>query len=132
MVYVCIVLIVDNYLYYISNGSFDVDVDEFVLLGGQGKGFVLFDLYLVLLVVCIVIILCMYVQCKGWELGEFYVELCLECDEDGCFYVYCVLYVSVELSDVQWQWLLEVVEKILVILVMCEGVCIISECGVVV
>lgn len=53
-----------------------------------------------MLLVCIVIILCMYVEKKGWELGEFCVELSLCCDVVDWLVVYWVLYVSVLFIDV--------------------------------
>jgi len=46
MAYARIVSTADNYLHHISNGTFAVDADEPASLGGQGKGFAPFDLYL--------------------------------------------------------------------------------------
>ncbi len=129
MAYARIVSTGDNYLHHISNGSFDVDADEPASLGGQGKGFAPFDLYLASLAACTAITLRMYAQRKGWELGEFHAELRTERDEDGRFHVHRVLHASAELSDAQWQRLLEVVEKTPVTLVMREGARITSERG---
>ncbi|WP_210238101.1 OsmC family protein, partial [Mesorhizobium sp. M8A.F.Ca.ET.207.01.1.1] len=64
-----IVSTADNYLHHISNGHFDVDADEPAALGGQGKGFAPFDLYLASLAACTAITLRMYAQRKGWDLG---------------------------------------------------------------
>lgn len=129
MAYARIVSTADNYLHHISNGSFDVDADEPASLGGQGKGFAPFDLYLASLAACTAITLRMYAQRKGWELGEFHAELRSERDADGRFHVHRVLHASAELSDAQWQRLLEVVEKTPVTLVMREGARISSERG---
>ena len=65
MAYARIVSTGDNYLHHISNGSFDVDADEPASLGGQGKGFAPFDLYLASLAACTAITLRMYAQRKG-------------------------------------------------------------------
>jgi putative redox protein len=129
MAYARIVSTADNYLHHISNGSFDVDADEPASLGGQGKGFAPFDLYLASLAACTAITLRMYAQRKGWELGEFHAELRSERDADGRFHVHRVLHATAELSDAQWQRLLEVVEKTPVTLVMREGARISSERG---
>ncbi|MGE8239970.1 MAG: OsmC family protein, partial [Stenotrophomonas indicatrix] len=75
MAYARIVSTADNYLHHISNGHFDVAADEPASLGGQGKGFAPFDLYLASLAACTAITLRMYAQRKGWELGEFHAEL---------------------------------------------------------
>ncbi|KAG1535798.1 hypothetical protein G6F50_015216 [Rhizopus delemar] len=129
MAYARIVSTGANYLHHISNGSFDVDADEPATLGGQGKGFAPFDLYLASLAACTAITLRMYAQRKGWELGEFHAELRSERDGDGRFHVHRVLHASAELSDAQWQRLLEVVEKTPVTLVMREGARITTEHG---
>ena len=129
MAYARIVSTADNYLHHISNGTFAVDVDEPASLGGQGNGFAPFDLYLASLAACTAITLRMYAQRKGWELGEFHAELRSDRDEDGRFHVHRVLHASAELSDAQWQRLLEVVEKTPVTLVMREGARITSERG---
>jgi len=122
MAYARIVSTADNYLHHISNGTFDVDADEPASLGGQGKGFAPFDLYLASLAACTAITLRMYAQRKGWELGEFHAELRSERDADGRFHVHRVLHA---------KRLLEVVEKTPVTLVMREGARITSERGAV-
>ncbi|AWH37360.1 osmotically inducible protein C [Stenotrophomonas sp. ZAC14D1_NAIMI4_6] len=129
MAYARITSTADNYLHHVSNGTYSVDADEPASLGGQGRGFAPFDLYLASLASCTAITLRMYAQRKGWELGEFRAELRSERDADGRLHVHRVLHASAELSDAQWSRLLEVVEKTPVTLVMREGARITSERG---
>lgn len=118
-----------HYLHHIHAGRFDLDTDEPVALGGQGKGPAPFDLYLASLSACTAITLRMYAERKGWELGEFRAELQAEMDDDGHLHVNRVLHASAPLDDAQWQRLLEVVANTPVTKVMREGATITSERG---
>ena len=129
MAYARIVSTADNYLHHISNGHFDVAADEPASLGGQGKGFAPFDLYLASLAACTAITLRMYAEKKGWDLGTFRAELSSSRDAAGKLVVHRILHASGALSDAQWQRLLDVVEKTPVTLVMREGATITSERG---
>ena len=71
----------------------------------------------------------MYAQHKGWELGQFRAELELERDEEGRLHVHRTLHASAELSDEQWQRLLEIVSNTPVTKAMREGVEITSVRG---
>lgn len=118
-----------HYLHHIHAGRFDLQTDEPVALGGQGKGPAPFDLYLASLSACTAITLRMYAERKGWELGEFRAELQAEMDDDGHLHVNRVLHASAPLDDAQWQRLLEVVANTPVTKVMREGATITSERG---
>lgn len=118
-----------HYLHHIHAGRFDLDTDEPIALGGQGKGPAPFDLYLASLSACTAITLRMYAERKGWELGEFRAELQAEMDDDGHLHVNRVLHASAPLDDAQWQRLLEVVANTPVTKVMREGATITSERG---
>ena len=118
-----------NYLHDIHAGHFDLQADEPVALGGQGKGPAPFDLYLASLAACTAITLRMYAERKGWDLGEFSAELNLTRDDDGTLHVHRVLHATGALDDAQWQRLLEIVANTPVTKAMREGVAITSERG---
>ena len=129
MAHVQVVSTGTSYAHRITSGAHALTADEPAALGGQDQGMAPFDLYLASLAACTAITLRMYAQRKGWELGEFHAELRSERDADGRFHVHRVLHASAELSDAQWQRLLDVVEKTPVTLVMREGARITSERG---
>lgn len=118
-----------NFLHHIHAGHFPMDTDEPAKLGGQGAGPAPFDYYLASLAACTAITLRMYAQHKGWDLGEFKAELELTRDDDGALHVHRTLHASADLSNEQWQRLLEVVANTPVTKAMREGVDISSVRG---
>ena len=116
-----------NYAHRISNGRHELVADEPASLGGQDQGMAPFDLYLSALAACTCITLRMYAEKKGWELGQFHAELRSSRDGDGKLQVHRVLSASGELSDAQWERLLDVATRTPVTLVMREGATITSE-----
>jgi putative redox protein len=118
-----------HYLHHIETGSFKLDTDEPVKLGGQGAAPAPFDYYLASLAACTAITLRMYAERKGWDLGEFRAELELHRDDDGQLHVMRTLHASAELSDDQWNRLLEIVANTPVTKAMREGVEISSRRG---
>ncbi|MEI4516744.1 MULTISPECIES: OsmC family protein [Stenotrophomonas] len=116
-----------NYRHQIHAGAHHVVADEPATLGGQGAGMAPFELYLAALSACTAITLRMYAEKKGWDLGEFRAELSSSRDADNRLLVHRVLHASGALDDVQWQRLLDVVERTPVTLVMREGAVITSE-----
>ncbi|WP_448142921.1 OsmC family protein [Stenotrophomonas bentonitica] len=118
-----------NYRHQIQAGAHGVVADEPATLGGQGAGMTPFELYLAALSACTAITLRMYAEKKGWDLGEFRAELSSSRDADNRLRVHRVLHATGALDDVQWQRLLDVVERTPVTLVMREGAVITSERG---
>jgi putative redox protein len=118
-----------NYRHQIQAGAHGVVADEPATLGGQGAGMAPFELYLAALSACTAITLRMYAEKKGWDLGEFRAELSSSRDADNRLRVHRVLHATGALDDVQWQRLLDVVERTPVTLVMREGAVITSERG---
>ncbi len=118
-----------NYRHQIQAGAHGVVADEPATLGGQGAGMAPFELYLAALSACTAITLRMYAEKKGWDLGEFRAELSSSRDADNRLRVHRVLHATGALDDVQWQRLLDVVERTPVTLVMREGALITSERG---
>ena len=118
-----------HYLHHIHAGSYDLQTDEPVALGGQGQGPAPFDLYLASLSACTAITLRMYAERKGWDLGEFTAEQQAQMDDDGHLHVNRVLHATGPLDEAQWTRLLEVVANTPVTKVMREGATITSERG---
>jgi len=118
-----------NYRHQIVSGTHTLIADEPASLGGQGAGMAPFDLYLAALSACTAITLRMYAEKKGWELGTFRAELHSSRGPDGRLQVHRVLHASGEVSEAQWQRLLDVVERTPVTLVMREGATITSARG---
>ncbi|HDS0923185.1 TPA: OsmC family protein [Stenotrophomonas maltophilia] len=118
-----------NYRHQIQAGAHGVVADEPATLGGQGAGMAPFELYLAALSACTAITLRMYAEKKGWDLGEFRAVLSSSRDADNRLRVHRVLHATGALDDVQWQRLLDVVERTPVTLVMREGAVITSERG---
>ncbi len=119
----------NNYAHRVTNGRHSLVADEPASLGGQDAGMAPFDLYLASLAACTAITLRMYAQKKGWELGEFHAELRSSRDEAGKLLVHRTLHASAELTDAQWERLLDVVTRTPVTLVMREGAIITSSRG---
>jgi putative redox protein len=117
------------YAHRISSRGHTLTADEPAALGGQDQGMAPFDLYLASLAACTAITLRMYAEKKGWELGEFSATLSSQRDEAGKLHVHRKLQASAELTEAQWDRLLEVVAKTPVTLVMREGAVITSERG---
>jgi putative redox protein len=116
-----------NYAHHISNGTHSLIADEPPRMGGQDAGMAPFDLYLAALASCTAITLRMYAEKKGWELGQLDAELTSSRDEAGKLQVHRVLSASGDLTDAQWQRLLDVASRTPVTLVMREGATITSE-----
>ena len=116
-----------NYAHRITSRQHTLVADEPRTLGGQDQGMAPFDLYLASLAACTAITLRMYAEKKGWDLGEFSAELASDRDADGKLHVYRKLSASADLTDAQWQRLLEVVANTPVTKAMREGAAITSE-----
>ena len=116
-------------LHHIHAGRYDLQTDEPVVLGGQGRGPAPVDLYLASLSACTAITLRMYAERKGWDLGEFTAEQQAQMDDDGHLHVNRVLHATGPLDEAQWTRLLEVVANTPVTKVMREGATITSERG---
>ena len=117
------------YAHRISNGRHELVADEPASLGGQDQGMAPFDLYLASLAACTAITLRMYAQKKGWELGEFSAQLKSSRDEAGKMLVHRTLHASAELTDAQWERLLDVATRTPVTLAMRDGAIITSSRG---
>jgi putative redox protein len=100
-----------NYLHRIRAGHFDLVTDEPPSLGGQGQGPAPFDLYLASLAACTAITARIYANKKGFDLGQFRVELVLERDEAGALKVIRTLHSDQALTDEQWSRLLNIVDR---------------------
>src|SRR5258706_8007431 len=118
-----------NYLHRIRTGDFDLVSDEPPALGGQGQGPAPYDYYLAALAACTAITLRMYAERKGWELGVFRADLSLWRDLQGRARIHRVLHSDQELSEAQWQRLLEIAANSPVTRTMREGAEISSERG---
>ena len=103
--------------------------DEPPSLGGANAGMAPFELYLAALASCTAIILRMYAQKKGWELGQFHAELESSRDADGKLQVHRTLHADGPLDQAQWARLLDVVQRTPVTLVMQQGATITSSRG---
>ena len=117
------------YAHRISKGRHELVADEPASLGGQDQGMAPFDLYLASLAACTAITLRMYAQKKDWELGEFSAQLKSSRDEAGKLLVHRTLHASAELTDAQWERLLDVATRTPVTLAMRDGAIITSSRG---
>lgn len=118
-----------NYAHRIHVGRHELVADEPPALGGQGTGPAPFDLYLASLSACTAITLRMYAERKGWDLGEFCVELKLTADDDNRMHIHRRLHSDQPLTDAQWNRLLDIVANTPVTRAMREGAMITSERG---
>jgi putative redox protein len=118
-----------DYLHRIRAGHFDLVTDEPPALGGQGQGPALFDLYLASLAACTAITARMYAHKKGFELGQFRVELVLRRDDAGALQAQRTLHSDQPLTDKQWTRLVDIVDRSPVTRAMKEGAQILSIRG---
>jgi putative redox protein len=118
-----------NYVHNINVSGFDLVADEPMRMGGQGKGPAPYDYYVAALAACTAITLRMYAEKKGWNLGQFRVELKFHKDEAGKAHIHRTLHSDQPLDDAQWTRLLEIVANTPVTKTMREGAEITSSRG---
>lgn len=119
----------EAYAHRITMGRHSLLVDEPPSLGGRDSGPAPFDLYLAALSSCTAITLQMYAERKGWDLGQFEAELALTFADDGQPRIHRTFYANGDLSDAQWQRLLEIATKTPVTRALGTGAHITSERG---
>lgn len=95
----------------ITTAGFELLADEPVTAGGQGAGPAPYDYLLASLGACTSITLQMYAAHKGWELGDFSVDLTLLKNREGDTRIERVLKCSASLSAEQWDGLINVAGK---------------------
>jgi len=110
-----------NYRHNIMTGVHPLVADEPVHAGGQDAGPAPYDFVLAGLGACTAITLRMYAEKKGWELGEFRVELTLLKNREGEARIERQLKASRALTDEQWERLLAMAEKTPVTLTLKSG-----------
>ena len=110
-----------DYAHEVTTSGFRLVADEPLAAGGQNAGPAPYDYLLSGLGACTAITLRMYAQRKGWDLGEFSVELKLLKDREGHTAIERVLHSTATLSDEAWQRLLEIAAKTPVTLTLLRG-----------
>jgi len=110
-----------NYRHNITTGVHPLVADEPVHAGGQDTGPAPYDFVLAGLGACTAITLRMYAEKKGWDLGEFRVELTLFKNREGEARIERQLRSSAALTDEQWEKLLGIAEKTPVTLTLKAG-----------
>lgn len=101
----------DNYDVRIKVADHTLRSDEPAALGGKDRGPAPYELLLAGLASCTLITLRMYAERKGWELGELELELRLFKARDAKDRIERRLRTSENLSDEQWDRLLEIARK---------------------
>lgn len=121
----------------VVSGVYCLLVDELEVVGGLDSGLLFYDYLFVVFGICIVMILCMYVDCKGffvdwigmWVLyGKVYVVDCVDCVEDvkvcggWIDWFEWVIILEGDLDEVIWLCMLEIVDKCFVYCMLEVGV----------
>lgn len=101
----------DDYDVSIQVSNHTLRSDEPESHGGKNRGPAPYELVLAGLASCTLITLRMYAERKGWELGELELELRLLKARDAKDRIERKLRASAELSDEQWDKLLEIARK---------------------
>ena len=110
-----------DFTHEIATSGFSLVADEPLAAGGQNAGPAPYDYLLSALGACTAITLRMYAHRKGWDIGEFSVELKLLKDREGNTAIERVLHSTAALSDEAWQRLLEIAAKTPVTLTLLRG-----------
>jgi len=118
-----------DYLTRINTGVHEFLADEPEAAGGKNAGPSPDDYLLAALASCTLITLRMYAQRKGWTLGALDVQVTLKKDDEKRTHIERELSVSAELSDEQWQKLLEIAAKTPVTLTLSQGATITTRRG---
>jgi putative redox protein len=100
-----------NYRHEVTTGKHRLVADEPPHAGGQDAGPAPYDLVLAGLGACTAITLRMYADKKGWDLGDFRVDLTLLKDHEGGTRIERLLHSSAALSDEQWSRLIDIAGK---------------------
>ncbi len=118
-----------DFLTRIRAGSHQFLADEPEAVGGKDAGPSPDDYLLAALASCTLITLRMYAQRKGWALGTLDVQVTLKKDDEKRSHIERELSSSAELSDEQWQKLLEIAAKTPVTLTLSQGAAITTQRG---
>ena len=110
-----------NYRTEITTQDFTLYCDEPVSAGGTNSAPNPYDYLVAGLAACTLITLRMYSEHKGWELGELKVSMALSKDQEKNTYIHRKLSTSVELTDEQWERLLNIAGKTPVTLTLLHG-----------
>lgn len=110
-----------HYRTEISTKDFTLHCDEPVALGGANSAPAPYDYLVAGLAACTLITLRMYGEHKGWELGELSVNMTLSQDQEKNTYIHRKLRASAELSDEQWERMLNIASKTPVTLTLMHG-----------
>lgn len=129
-----VVVVVENgqgrYQQEVIVGQYYLIVDELESVGGVDVGLVFFDYLMVVLGGCILMILCMYVECKGWLLIWISVSLNyekLEVEGSLCDWINWIIMLEGEFVFEQCLCLFDIVNKCFVYCVFSQLLLIVSQ-----
>lgn len=116
-----------NYHTEAHTGGHCLTVDEPLNVGGGDLGPSPYDYLLASLGACTSITLRMYAARKGWELGDFSIELRMLRDDAGHTHITRSLRASAPLNDTQWLRLIDIATKTPVTRTLAQGTSITTE-----